>query len=91
MFQIWQAFATPSETDGMRKEFEQGIAWGEAKNRLFELINDNLSPARARYNELLEHPEAIESTLCEGAVRARSYASPLMRTIREAVGIQSMS
>ena len=91
MFQIWQAFATPSETDGMRKEFEQGIAWGEAKKRLFELINDHLSPARARYNELLEHPEAIEATLCEGAVRARSYASPLMRAIREAVGIQSMS
>lgn len=91
VFQIWQAFATPSETHSMRKEFEQGIAWGEAKKRLFELINDHLSPARARYNELLEHPEAIEATLCEGAVRARSYASPLMRTIREAVGIQSMS
>jgi len=91
VFQIWQAFATPSETESMRNEFEQGIAWGEAKKRLFELINDHLSPARARYNELLEHPEAIEATLCEGAARARSYASPLMRKIREAVGIQSMS
>jgi tryptophanyl-tRNA synthetase len=31
VFQIWEAFATPSQTADMRKAFAEGIAWGEAK------------------------------------------------------------
>lgn len=31
VFQIWQAFATPEQTAAMRKEFENGIGWGESE------------------------------------------------------------
>ena len=30
----------------MAQAFADGIAWGEAKKRLFELLNDELAPAR---------------------------------------------
>ena len=91
VFQIWSAFASASERDSMRKEFEQGIAWGEAKKRLFELINDRIGPARARYEALLADPAIIEQELLAGAQKARAHATPLMQKIRKAVGIQSMA
>src|SRR4051812_44661965 len=49
VFQIWQAFATAEQTAQMRQAFSEGIAWGEAKKQLFELINDKVGDAREKY------------------------------------------
>ena len=90
VFQIWSAFASAEEARRMRGEFEAGIAWGEAKKELFELINDELSEARSNYIRLLDDPAYIESTLQKGAERAREHSAPLMQKVREAVGISSI-
>jgi tryptophanyl-tRNA synthetase len=87
VFQLWSAFASPQETARMRSEFEQGIAWGEAKKQLFELVNAELASARERYQQLMDNPEHIEAVLQQGAQRAREYSAPLMQKVREAVGI----
>ncbi|MDG1388430.1 MAG: tryptophan--tRNA ligase [Halioglobus sp.] len=87
VFQVWAAFADAAETARMRKAFEEGIAWGEAKKQLFELIDAELAPARARYDELMEDPGHIESELLKGAERAREHSSALMAKVRDAVGI----
>ena len=89
VFQIWAAFASKAETQRMRDEFEQGIAWGEAKKQLFELVNDELGAARERYDRLLADPAHIESVLQQGAARARTYSEPLIARVRDAVGISS--
>ncbi|TCO77744.1 tryptophan--tRNA ligase [Chromatocurvus halotolerans] len=90
LFQIWAAFADDSETSRMRQAFADGIAWGEAKKQLFELVNDHLAPARGYYMELMDDPGHIESVLQKGAQRAREYSVPLMQRVRDAVGISSM-
>lgn len=90
LFQIWAAFADDSETARMRQAFADGIAWGEAKKQLFELVNDHLAPARGYYTELMDDPGYIESVLQKGAQRAREYSVPLMQQVRDAVGISSM-
>jgi tryptophanyl-tRNA synthetase len=87
VFQLWCAFANPAEIQRMRDEFTNGIAWGEAKKQLFELINGELSDARVRYLELMEDPAYIESVLLRGAERAREHSTALMQKVREAVGI----
>ncbi len=87
VFQLWSAFASPAETGRMRADFISGIAWGEAKKQLFELINGELAEARVRYNELMDDPAHIESVLQKGAQRARAHSEPLMKKVREAVGI----
>lgn len=87
VFQLWAAFASRSETERMRGEFENGIAWGEAKKQLFELVNQELSPAREHYTRLMEDPAHIEETLKRGAQRAREHSSALIKRVREAVGI----
>jgi len=87
VFQIWQAFANEQQTAEMRKEFEQGIAWGEAKARLFDLINNDVKDMRERYEHFLESPKEIEMILLAGAEKARAYSQPLLKKLRKAVGI----
>lgn len=91
IFQLWQAFASPEQVEEMRDEFAQGIAWGEAKKRLFELVNEELSEAREHYLDLIAKPDQIESTLQAGAEKAREISRPLMAQLREAVGIRPLS
>lgn len=91
VFQIWAAFADAAETARMRREFEAGIAWGEAKKQLFELINAQLAPAREEYERLLADPGYIEQVLKAGAERARETSVPLLAQVREAVGISRMA
>lgn len=89
VFQIWQAFASQEQTAEMRQAFIDGIAWGEAKKQLFELVNSEIGDARERYNELLANPTHIEQVLQQGAEKARAYASPMLAKLRKAVGIYS--
>ncbi len=91
VFQIWQAFATKEQTASMRQAFLDGIAWGEAKKELFELVNNEVAESRERYNALLENPEYIEEILQQGAKKARAYATPMLAKLREAVGIRPFS
>jgi tryptophanyl-tRNA synthetase len=90
VFHVWSAFASAQETADMRREFENGIAWGEAKKQLFELVNTELAAARENYQRLMDDPEHIEAALQKGAQRAREYSEPLMKKVREAVGISAV-
>ncbi|MES2675727.1 MAG: tryptophan--tRNA ligase [Pseudomonadota bacterium] len=90
VFQIWQAFATQVQTAEMRQAFADGVAWGEAKKQLFELINNQVGDAREKYEALLANPVHIEEILQAGAVKARSYSKPLLEKIRTAVGIKKI-
>jgi tryptophanyl-tRNA synthetase len=90
VFQLWAAFASAEETARMRREFEAGIAWGEAKKQLFELINSELSGARDQYKRLMNDPAYIESVLLRGAERARQHSFIMMQKVRAAVGIAAL-
>jgi len=90
VFAIYSAFATPRQRREMRQAFADGIAWGEVKRQLFELINAELSPARERYRTLIADPGRGERTLIAGAGRARAIATPFMRELRHAVGIRTL-
>ena len=90
VFQIWKAFATEQQTEEMRQAFVEGIAWGESKKRLFELVNNQVGDARERYFTLLEQPSQIEEVLQEGAQKARITAKQSLAAIRESVGIKAI-
>ena len=91
LFQIYQAFATPDETEALRQQYAEGIAWGDAKQLLFERIDRDVAPMRERYDDLMAHPEKIEQTLLAGAERARQIAAPFVRSLRSAVGLRSLA
>ncbi len=89
LFTLFQAFATPAQSDEFRSELLQGLGWGEAKNRLFQLLDNELGESRERYNLLIERPADLEDILQHGAKKARSVATPFLNELREAVGLRS--
>lgn len=90
VYPIYAAFASAEERAQMREDLAAGLAWGEAKQRLFEKVDEALAPARDRYHELLSEPEQVEAVLADGAARARAVADPFVRKVRRAVGISSL-
>ncbi len=91
LFGIYKAFAREDEVAEIRQRYAEGIAWGEMKKVLFEKINEEIAPARERYQALMEAPEHIEEQLQEGAVKAREISVPFMQAIRETVGISRIT
>ena len=91
LFEIYRAFASPAESDAMAQRYAEGIGWGEAKQQLFEYLNDHLATARGEYERLIAAPEHIEQVLQRGADRARAVATPFMQKIRAAVGIRALA
>lgn len=91
VFQIWQAFASEDQTQQMRQAFAEGIAWGEAKKQLGSLINDQVTEARDKYEELMANPIYIEQALQQGAEKARAYSRTLLAEVKHAVGIKPLT
>jgi len=90
LFTIYAAFANQEQRDAMREAYREGIAWGQAKQETFELINNELIRGRERYEALMAEPEHIENALEEGAEKARAFATPFLARIRDAVGIRRL-
>ena len=88
---IYDAFASPAQRQDFRAALRAGLAWGEAKKQLFELVEAQIGPLRARYAELMAHPDHIEAILQTGAAKARALAAPLLSELRQAVGLRSFS
>ena len=91
VFQIWQAFASKEQTAWMRKQFEEGIAWGQAKKELGALINSELSAAREEYEKLMADPGFVDAELRKGAEKARERAGKLLAKVKTAVGIPPLT
>ncbi len=91
LYPIYAAFVSQEEGQAFAGDLAQGLAWGEAKQRVFERINAELAPARERYAQLIENPAEVEAALAHGAVKARDEAAPLMAAVRRAVGIWSLA
>ena len=87
LFEIYSAFASEQEQAEMRQAYADGIAWGEAKQIVFELLNAQLAEPRERYNELMAKPEEVEKVLLRGAERAREISVPYLAQLRKATGI----
>ena len=88
---IHDAFATPDQREAFRADLRAGLAWGEAKQRLVDLIESHIGPMRDRYVELMAHPARIEEILQAGARKARAVAEPFLAELRNAVGLRPMA
>ncbi|HRB08851.1 MAG TPA: tryptophan--tRNA ligase [Ottowia sp.] len=90
LYQIYRAFADDAEAADFARAFADGIGWGDAKQRLFERIDAEMGPMRERYQHLMAHPGEVETLLRRGADKARALATPLMRELRQAVGLRAL-
>jgi tryptophanyl-tRNA synthetase len=91
LFQLYQAFASAEETAALAQAYAQGIAWGDAKQQVFERLDQEIAPMRDVYEQLMKDPSAIEATLKRGADKARAIATPFMAQLRHAVGLRPLN
>jgi tryptophanyl-tRNA synthetase len=84
VFQLYQAFASAEETAALAKAYAEGIAWGDAKQMLFERLDHEIAPLREVYDR------QIEKTLQAGAQKARAIATPFTARLRDAVGLRRL-
>jgi len=87
VFEIFSAIATDDQIQTLAADFAAGIGWGDAKQRLYEMLDAHLAEPRERYNELMANPNEIDEVLAAGGERARAISRPFMDQLRAAVGI----
>jgi tryptophanyl-tRNA synthetase len=87
---IHDAFAGQAAREAFHADLRGGLGWGDAKQRVVQLIEDHVGPMRERYAQLMAHPEQIEDILQAGAAKAREVATPFLAELRHAVGLRTM-
>jgi tryptophanyl-tRNA synthetase len=90
LFAIYSAFASDGETETMRGNYADGIAWGEVKQIVFERIDAEVCDMRAEYDRLIANPAEVESILRDGAESARAISMPFLAEIRQRVGVRPL-
>ena len=91
LFDIYKSLASDSQISSMQKDLEDGISWGDAKNQLYELLDEQLSSYRLRYDELMSDPSYLDKVLRDGAERAREVAHTNLNEIKSVTGLGSLS
>ncbi|HEV7858270.1 MAG TPA: tryptophan--tRNA ligase [Pyrinomonadaceae bacterium] len=92
VFAIYRYFASAAEIEETHRRYQQGgLAYSEIKQELFELLDRTFSEAREKYNALMEDRTYVDRVLSEGADKARAMSGEMMRKIRKAVGVGTMS
>jgi tryptophanyl-tRNA synthetase len=91
VFTLYKYFATKQMIDELKDDYKNGISWGDAKNKLFEVVNNTVRPIRESYETLLEDTDLINDLLSDGSNKVRPIAKELLDSIRSSVGINKIS
>jgi tryptophanyl-tRNA synthetase len=88
VFNLYQLLAEPSDIQTMRSKYlAGGYGYGHAKQALFELICSKFANERTRYAYYMGNPMEVERILLEGAQRAKAVANPVLKRVRESLGL----
>jgi len=88
VFNLYQLLAESSDIQTMRSNYlVGGYGYGHAKQALFELICSKFADERTRYTYYMSNPMEVERILLEGAQRAMAVANPVLKRVRESLGL----
>lgn len=91
VFALYKYFASKPMVDELFDDYKKGISWGDAKNKLFEVVNNEITPIRESYEKLQEDKDFINDLLSDGSNKVRPIAKELLDSIRSSVGINKIS
>ncbi len=79
----------PAGAPELEKKLAAGnFGWGHAKQALFEALDAELAPMRARYESVRGDEAKLDAILADGASRARQKAQVTMDRVRRAIGMR---
>lgn len=88
VFKLWSLFATADERAALAARYRAGgFGYGEAKNALYQRIEDYFAGARGRFERLQQSRGDVEDVLRAGAQRARAVARATTDRARRAAGV----
>ena len=90
LFSIYSSFASDNQITDMKNKFEDGIGWGDAKNIVFNDLNDLIKPIRDKYLELESKKSNTEEILRTNAKEVRNHTQSLVKKVKELVGIKKL-
>ena len=91
VFDLYKNFASEDEILSLQTAYDEGISWGDAKEKLFHKVNSQLEPIRDKYDQLHQDKNYINDVLNDGAKKARSHAAEKISQIKEVIGISKIS
>jgi len=87
VYKLYQLLASEEKTQDMAAKYRAGnYGYGHAKQELFELICDNFSEQRKKFNYLMSNTDIIELELKKGAKKASEIAIKVLARIRNNIG-----
>jgi len=90
VYKLFCHFGTTDEITQLRQDFKAGgLGYGEAKQRLFDVVDRELATPTERYTELLEDKKQIDEILERGAERLRPIAKETINNMRLAIGFKA--
>ena len=91
VFSLYSHFASKNELLELADDYKNGISWGDAKNKLFSLVNNEISPIREKYEQFSSNDKLLNELLHEGSIKARVLAEEKIAIVRELIGIKPIS
>lgn len=85
IFSLHQHFASANHLEEIAQRYQKGCGWGEAKQWLYESMEEVLAPMREIYDRYMSDITSLDKILDEGAQRAREISRPYIKEIRQAV------
>ena len=88
VFALYSLIGKDKEVKQMRENYENGgFGYGEAKNKLFELILETYCKQRETYKYLMENKNEIDEILKEGSIKAKKIADEVIKRVKSKLGI----
>jgi tryptophanyl-tRNA synthetase len=87
VYEFYKLFANEDELSTFEQKLNSGISWGEAKQLLFEKMNERLKPMREKYEYYMNNKHIVDEILKEGAKVARPIAQETIKRVRAALGV----
>ena len=88
VFAIYKLFANQAQQNTLAARYRAGgMGWGEAKQELFEIMNEAIKPMRDIYDGLMADKSKIDKILETGAQKARELSSKKIAFLRKEIGI----
>ena len=91
VFKLYKYFASDELLKEFENDYKEGIGWGDAKNKLFNIINNEMLPLREKYISLENDKNLLDDLLQDGSKKVRPIAQEMLASIRDSIGIKNIS
>lgn len=90
VFKLYKYFASDELLEEFENDYKEGIGWGDAKNKLFNIINNEMLPLREKYTSLENDKNLLNDLLHDGSRKVRPIAQEMLASIRDSIGIKNI-